>query len=55
MCNKDLIDVESQMQHNTIFKAATSVIETQESSTNIIDISLEDDSDDPYDIQDNDF
>jgi hAT family C-terminal dimerisation region len=55
VCNKDCIDAESRMQHNTTFEAATSVIETQESGTNIPDISLEDDSDDPIDIQDNDL
>jgi hAT family C-terminal dimerisation region len=48
-------DAESRMQHDTTFEAATSAIETQESGTNISDISLEDDSDDPYDIQDNDL
>jgi hAT family C-terminal dimerisation region len=55
VCNKDWIDAESHMQHDTTFEAATSAIETQESGTNIPDISLEDDSDDPYDIQDNDL
>jgi hAT family C-terminal dimerisation region len=55
VCNKDWIDAESQMQHDTTFKSATSAIETQESGTNIPNIPLEDDSDDPYDIQDNDF
>jgi hypothetical protein len=40
---------------NMTFEAARSAIKTQESGTNILDISLEDDSDDPYDIQDNDF
>jgi hAT family C-terminal dimerisation region len=55
VCNKYWIDVESRMQHDTTFKAATSAIETQESSTNIPDISLEDDSNDPYDIQDKRF
>jgi hypothetical protein len=53
--NKDWIDPESRMQHDTTFEAATSVIETQESRTNIPDISLEDDSDYPNDIQDNDL
>jgi hypothetical protein len=44
------------MQHDTTFEAVTSAIETQESDTNILpDIPLEDDSDDPYDIQDNDL
>jgi hAT family C-terminal dimerisation region len=33
MCNKDWIDAESHMQHDTTFEAATSVIETQESGT----------------------
>jgi hAT family C-terminal dimerisation region len=55
VCNKDWIDAESRMQHDTTFEAATSAIETQESGINIPDISLEDDSDDPYDIQDNDL
>jgi hAT family C-terminal dimerisation region len=55
VCNNDWIDAESRMQHNITFEAATSVIETQESGTNILDIPLEDDSDDPYDIQDNDL
>jgi hypothetical protein len=55
VCNKDWIDIESRMQHDTTFEAATSIIETQESGTNILDISLEDDSDDRYDIQDNDL
>jgi hAT family C-terminal dimerisation region len=53
--NKDWIDTESRIQHDTTFEAAISAIETQESSTNIPDISLEDDSEDPYDIQDNDL
>jgi hAT family C-terminal dimerisation region len=53
VCNKDWIDAESRMQHDTTFEAATFAIETQENSTNIPDIPLEDDSDDPYDIQDN--
>jgi hAT family C-terminal dimerisation region len=52
MCNKDWIDTESRMQHDTTFEATTSAIETQESDVNILDIPLEDDSDDPYDIQD---
>jgi hypothetical protein len=43
--NKYFIDAESHIQHDTIFEAAT--------STNIPDIPLEDDPDDPYDIQDN--
>jgi hypothetical protein len=47
--------LKSRMQHNTTFEAATSAIETQESGTNIPDISLEDDSDDLIDIQDNDL
>jgi hAT family C-terminal dimerisation region len=55
VCNKDWIDVESRMQHDTTFEAATSAIETQKSGTNIPDIPLENDSDDPYDIQDNDL
>jgi hAT family C-terminal dimerisation region len=55
VCNKYWIDVESRMQHDTTFDAATSTIETQENSTNIPDIPLEDYSDDPYDIQDNDL
>jgi hypothetical protein len=41
------------MQHDITFEAAKSAIETQESGINILDIPLEDDSDDPYDIQDN--
>jgi hypothetical protein len=40
---------------DTTFEVVTSAIETQKSSTNIPDIPPEDDSDDPYDIQDNDF
>jgi hAT family C-terminal dimerisation region len=55
LCNKDWIDAESRMQYDTIFEAATSAIETQRSSTNNPDIPLEDDSDDPYDIQDDDL
>jgi hAT family C-terminal dimerisation region len=55
VCNKDWIDAESRMQHYTTFEAATSAIETEESGTNIPDIPLEDDSDDPYYIQDNDL
>jgi hAT family C-terminal dimerisation region len=55
VCNKDWIVAESRIQHDTTFEATTSVIETQESGTNIHDIPLEDDSDDPYDIQDNDL
>jgi hypothetical protein len=43
------------MQHDTTFETSTSAIETQESGINIPDIPLEDDSDDPYDIQDNDL
>jgi hypothetical protein len=43
------------VQHDSTFEAAISTIETQESGTNILDISLEDDSDDPYDIQNNDL
>jgi hypothetical protein len=52
VCNKDWINAENRMQHDTIFEAATYAIETQESGT---DIPLEDDSDDACDIQDNDF
>jgi hAT family C-terminal dimerisation region len=55
VCNKDWIDAESRMQHDTTFEAATSAIETQESGTNTPDIPLKDDSDGPYDIQDNDL
>jgi hAT family C-terminal dimerisation region len=55
VCNKDWIDAESRMQHDTTFETATSAIETQESDTNIPNIPLEDDSDDLYDIQDNDL
>jgi hAT family C-terminal dimerisation region len=50
MCNKDWIDAESHMEHDTTFETATSAIETQESGTNIPDFPLEDDSDDPNDI-----
>jgi hAT family C-terminal dimerisation region len=53
--NKDWIDAESRMQHDTTFEAATSAIETQESDNNIPDIPLEDDSDGSYDVQDNDL
>jgi hypothetical protein len=53
VCNKNWIDAESRMQHDITFEAAKSAIETQESGINILDIPLEDDSDDPYDIQDN--
>jgi hAT family C-terminal dimerisation region len=52
VCNKDWIDVECRMQYDTTFEAVTSTIETQEIGTNI---PLEDDFDDPYDIQDNDL
>jgi hAT family C-terminal dimerisation region len=52
VCNKDWIDTENRMQHDTTFETTTSAIETQESGT---DIPLEDDSDDTYDIQDNDL
>jgi hAT family C-terminal dimerisation region len=55
VCNKDWIDAKSHMQYDTTFEAATSAIETQESGTNTSDIPLEDDSDGPYDIQDNDL
>jgi hAT family C-terminal dimerisation region len=55
VCNKDLIDTESRMQHDTTSETATSVIETQENRTNIFDIPLEDNSNCPYDIQDNDL
>jgi hAT family C-terminal dimerisation region len=55
VCNKDWIDAESRMQYDTTFETATSAIETQESGTNIPDIPLEDNFDDPYDIQDNDL
>jgi hAT family C-terminal dimerisation region len=55
VCNKDWIDAENRMQHDTTFEAATSVIETQESGTDIPDIPLEDDSDGACDIQDNDL
>jgi hAT family C-terminal dimerisation region len=51
--NKDWIDAKNRMQHDTIFEAATSAIETQESGTDISDIPLEDDSDGACDIQDN--
>jgi hAT family C-terminal dimerisation region len=53
--NKDWIDAENRMQHDTIFEAATSAVETQESSTDIPDIPLEDDSDGACEIQDNDL
>jgi hypothetical protein len=43
------------MQHDTTSETATSVIETQENRTNIFDIPLEDNSNCPYDIQDNDL
>jgi hAT family C-terminal dimerisation region len=52
VCNKDWIDAENRMQHDTTFEATTSAKQTQESGTNI---PLEDDFDDPYDIQDNDL
>jgi hAT family C-terminal dimerisation region len=55
VCNKDWIDAKSRMQHDTTFEAVTSAIKTQESSTDIPDITPEDDSDDPCDIQDNDL
>jgi hAT family C-terminal dimerisation region len=55
VCNKDWIDVEIRMQHDTKFETTTSSIETQESDTDIPDIPLEDDSDGACDIQDNDL
>jgi hypothetical protein len=55
VCNKDWIDVESRMQYDITFEAATSAIETQESGINTPDIPLEDDYDGSYDIQDNDL
>jgi hAT family C-terminal dimerisation region len=55
VCNKDWIDAEIRMQHDTKFETTTSSIETQESGTDIPDIPLEDDSDDACDIQDNDL
>jgi hAT family C-terminal dimerisation region len=55
VCNKDWIDTESRMQHDTTFEIATSAIEIQESGTDIPDIPPEDDSDGPCDIQDNDL
>jgi hAT family C-terminal dimerisation region len=44
VCNKDWIDSENHMQHDTTFETATSAVETQK-----------DDSDDACDIQDNDL
>jgi hAT family C-terminal dimerisation region len=38
VCNKDLIDAESRMQHDITFETTTSAIKTQESGTNIPDI-----------------
>jgi hAT family C-terminal dimerisation region len=55
VCNKDWIDAESLMQHDTTFEAATSAIETKESGIDIPDIHPEDDSDDQCNIQDNDL
>jgi hAT family C-terminal dimerisation region len=55
VCNKDCIDTVNHMQHDTTFETATSVIETEESGTDIPDIPLEDDSDGACDIQDNDL
>jgi hAT family C-terminal dimerisation region len=55
VCNKYWIDAESRMQHDITFETATSAKKTQESGTNTTDIPLEDDSDGPYDIQDNDL
>jgi hAT family C-terminal dimerisation region len=55
VCNKDWIDAENRMQHDTTFEAVISAIETQKSGTDIPDISLEDDSDGACDIQDNDL
>jgi hAT family C-terminal dimerisation region len=55
VCNKDWIDAENRMQHDTTFEAATSAIETQENGTDISDIPLKDDSDGACDIQDNDL
>jgi hAT family C-terminal dimerisation region len=52
VCNKNWIDAENRMQHDTTFEPATSAIEAQESGT---DIPLEDDSDGACDIQDNDL
>jgi hAT family C-terminal dimerisation region len=52
VCNKNWIDAENRMQHDTTFEAATSAMEAQESGT---DIPLEDDSDGACDIQDNDL
>jgi hAT family C-terminal dimerisation region len=50
VCNKDWIDAESRIQHDTTFETTTSAIETQKSGKYIPDIPLEDDFDDPYDI-----
>jgi hAT family C-terminal dimerisation region len=50
VCNKYWINAENHMQYDTTFEAATSTIETQESGT---DISPENDSDGPCNIQDN--
>jgi hypothetical protein len=55
VCNKDWIDVENYMQHDTTFDAATSVVETQERGTDIPNIPLEDDSDGACEIQDNEL
>jgi hypothetical protein len=55
VCNKDWIDAESRMQHDTTFSTTTFAIETQENSTDIPDILPKDDSDGLCDIQDNDF
>jgi hAT family C-terminal dimerisation region len=52
VCNKDWIDMKNHMQHDITIETTTSIIETQESST---DIPLEDDSNDAREIQDNDF
>jgi hypothetical protein len=55
VCNKDWIDVENYMQHDTTFDAVTSVVETQERGTDIPNIPLEDDSDGACEIQDNEL
>jgi hypothetical protein len=43
------------MQHHTTFEAATSVIETEENNTDILDIPPEDDSDGACDIKNNEL
>jgi hAT family C-terminal dimerisation region len=54
VCNKDWINAENHMQHDTTFETATSVIETQQSGTDISDIPLED-FDGACDIQHNEL